>query len=106
MEKIKLSKDSKRILLSLYKGNYGDMVPEADLEVFNLLEVEGFVKSARTKGDSHVEMLAPRLTDEGRAYIASNPSLQNPNIWDDKKYIINTIISVVALAVAIIALFK
>jgi hypothetical protein len=106
MEKIKLSKDSKRILLSLYKGNYGDMVPEADLDLFNLLEVEGFVKSAHTKGDGHVELLAPRLTDEGRAYIVANPSLHNPSIWDDKKYIINTIISVVALAVAIIALFR
>ncbi len=106
MEKIKLSKDSKRILLSLYNGNYGDMVPESDLEVFNLLEVKGFVKSAHTKGDGHIDMLAPRLTDEGRAYFAENPSLQNPSIWDDKKYIINTIISVVALAVAIIALFK
>ena len=106
MEKIKLSKDSKRILLSLYNGNYGDMVPESDLEVFNLLEVKGFVKSAHTKGDGHIDMLAPRLTDEGRAYFAENPSLHNPSIWDDKKYIINTIISVVALAVAIIALFK
>ena len=98
MDKIKLSKDSKRILLSLYNGNYGNMVPDADLEVF--------VKSARTKGEGHIEMLSPRLTDEGRAYIAANPSLHNPSIWDDKKYIINTIISVVALAVAIIALFK
>ena len=106
MEKIKLSKDSKRILRALYNGKYGNLVPEADLDVFNLLEVEGFVKSAHTKGDGNIEMVAPRLTDEGRAYIASNPFLHNPSIWDDKKYIINTIISVAALAVAIIALFK
>ena len=106
MEKIKLSKDSKRILLSLNNGNYGDIVPEKDLEVFNLLEVEGFVKSARTKGDNHVEMLTPRLTDEGKAYITANPDLSNPSIWDDKKYLITTIISAIALIIAVIALFK
>jgi len=106
MEKVKLSKDSKRILLALYNKNYPDRVPENDLEEFNLLEVEGFVKSAHAKGDGHIEMLAPQLTNEGRAYIATNPSLNNPTIWDDKKYIINTIISVLALVVAIIALIK
>ena len=51
-------------------------------------------------------LICPELTDRGKAYIASNPSLKNPTIWDDKKYIINTIISVAALIVAIIALFK
>ena len=106
MEKVKLSKDSKRILLALYNGKYPDRVPESDLEFFNLLEVEGFVKSAHAKGDGHMEMLAPRLTEEGKAYITTNPTLKNPSIWDDKKYIINTIISVLALIVAIIALIK
>lgn len=106
MEKVKLSKDSKRILLALCNGKYPDRVPESDLEFFNLLEVEGFVKSAHTKGDGHMEMLAPRLTEEGKAYITTNPTLKNPSIWDDKKYIINTIISVLALIVAIIALIK
>lgn len=106
MERIRLSKDSKRVLVALYNFNYGNRVPETDLDVFNILEVEGLTISAHAKGEGHVEFLNPRLTEEGRAYIASNPSLKNPSIWDDKKYIINTFISVVALAVAILALFK
>lgn len=106
MEKVKLSKDCRRIMLAMYSGNYSDRVPENDLEAFTILEVEGLAKSAHTKGEGHIEMLAPRLTDEGLAYVAANPKLKNPSIWDDKKYIINTIISIVALAVAIIALFK
>lgn len=106
MEKVKLSKDCRRIMLAMYNGNYSDRVPENDLEAFTILEVEGLAKSAHTKGDGHIEMLAARLTEEGLAYIAVNPKLKNPSILDDKKYIINTIISVVALAVAIIALFK
>ena len=101
-----MSKDCRRIMLAMYNGNYSDRVPEKDLEAFTILEVEGLAKSAHAKGDGHMEMLAPHLTDGGRAYVASNPTLKNPSIWDDKKYIINTIISVVALAVAIIALFK
>ena len=51
-------------------------------------------------------LICPDLTDRGRAYIACNPTLKNPTIWDDRKYIINMIISVAALIVAIIALFK
>ena len=35
-----------------------------------------------------------------------NPKLNNPSIWDDKKYIITTVISVVALIISIIALLK
>jgi autotransporter-associated beta strand protein len=46
------------------------------------------------------------LTDIGEAYLYSNPQLKDPSIWDDKKYWINTAISLVALIVAIIALFK
>ena len=106
MERVKLSKDCKRILLALYNERYSNRVPESDLEFFNLLEVKGFVKSSHTKGDGHIEMFAPRLTEEGLAYITTNPSLKDPSIWDDKKYTINTVISVVALLVAIIALVK
>lgn len=106
MERIELSKRGKQIILALYKGEYPGQVPDEDYEEFNLLEVQGIVHAVKTKGANRCEMHAPRLTDEGLAYVAANPKLKNPSIWDDKKYIINTIISIVALAVAIIALFK
>ena len=73
---------------------------KGDLKELNLIKaIEVGDKSGRM-------LICPELTDRGKAYIASNPSLKNPTIWDDKKYIINTIISVAALIVAIIALFK
>lgn len=106
MDKRELSTDCKKILLSLHKGEYPSRVPDEDYDKFTLLEVEGLVTSVKTKGVDKAELHAPRLTEEGLAYITANPTLSNPSIWDDKKYLINTIVSLAALAVAIIALLK
>lgn len=103
MDKTKLSKDEKRILLGLYAKTYPEQVPKDDCEMMNLLEVNRFVTTTKVNGGI---LINPQLTALGKAYISANPKLKNPSIWDDKKYIINTLISVVALAVAIIALFK
>ncbi len=106
MDKVRISKEGKRILLALRNNNYPDQVPDEDYEIFNLLEVEGFVKSAHAKGDGRTAFLAPHLSDEGMAYITAYPDLRNPSIWDDKKYLITTCISVLALIIATVALFK
>jgi hypothetical protein len=106
MEKIKLSENQKRLLRSLYEKKYPEVVPIEDFEDFNLLEVEGLVNAAHCRGMQGLSLHNPSITEKGLAYITSNPTLQNPSIWDDKKYVINTIISVIALLVAIIALCK
>ena len=101
MKKIKLNDNCKRLLREIKSGIYREGI-KSDLEDLNLLKTLGFINSVKTK-DSYVVI---GLTDEGSAYLHSNPNLKNPSIWDDKKYWINTAISILALIVAIIALFN
>lgn len=102
MDGIKLSKEEKLLLKRLSARKYPDQVLEEDLKVFMILENESLVHG--TKGKDGI--LAPRLTAMGEAYIASNPKLKNPSIWEDTKYIINTTISIIALIISLIALIK
>ena len=102
MDRIKLSKEEKLLLKRLSARKYPDQVLEEDLKVFMILENESLVHGTKGK----VGILAPRLTAMGEAYIASNPKLKNPSIWEDTKYIINTTISIIALIISLIALIK
>ena len=102
MDRTKLSKEEKLLLKRLSARKYPDQVLEEDLKVFMILENESLVHG--TKGKDGI--LAPRLTAMGEAYIASNPKLKNPSIWEDTKYIINTTISIIALIISLIALIK
>ena len=101
MEKIYLTKNARRILLSLKKGEVV-MPQESDKNDVILLMQEDLINAAKTLNNfANLE-----LTDKAIAYLLVNPKLKNPSIWDDKKYIITTLIAVVALAVSIISLFK
>lgn len=101
MEKIKLTKRGKEILLLLKEGKYK---PEkSDYEELNLLTIEGLGQGARGLRDSFITY---QLTDYGKAYLLSNPQLMNPSIWDDKKYIITTGVAIIALFISIISIFK
>ena len=100
MEKIKLNDNCKRLLKEIKSGSYQEGI-ESDLEDLNFLNTKGLINAIQTLNG----YVITGLTDEGRAYLHSNPNLKNPSIWDDKKYLINTAISVIALVVAIIALF-
>ena len=102
MDRIKLSKEEKLLLKRLSARKYPDQVLEEDLKVFMILENESLVHG--TKGKDGI--LAPRLTAMGEAYIALNPKLKNPSIWEDTKYIINTTIPIIALIISLIALIK
>ena len=106
MDKIIHSKNQKVILNSLRDGNYSASIPDKDIDDIFVLKEFNLITAIEVSDKSGRLLICPELTDKGKAYIASNPSLKNPTIWDDKKYIINTIISVAALIVAIIALFK
>lgn len=102
MDRIKLSKEEKLLLKRLSARKYPDQVLEEDLKVFMILENESLVHG--TKGKDGI--LAPRLTAMGEAYIASNPKLKNPSIWEDTKYIINTTISIIALIISLVSVKK
>lgn len=101
MDKIYLTDNAKRILLSL-KQDEDFMPKETDENDVILLEQEELLHAERKcDGLAFVE-----LTDKAIAYMHVNPKLNNPSIWDDKKYIITTLIAILALIVSFISLFK
>ena len=99
MDKIKLNNNCKKLLKEIKNDSYCNSL-ESDLEDLNLLKTLGLIKAVAT----NTGYVVTGLTDEGRAYLQSNPDLKNPSIWDDKKYWINTAISFAALIVSIIAI--
>lgn len=101
MEKITLNDNCKRLLKAIKDDGY-QVASKSDIEDVMTLKALGLIDIIQTKDGIFID----GLTDEGRVYLHSNPDLKNPSIWDDKKYWINTAISVFALIVAIIALFK
>lgn len=100
MDKIYLNDNCKAIIYAIKNDTYEER--DADSEDINLLHTLGLIDVTYTKDGDFVD----GLTDKGRAYLHSNPDLKNPSIWDDKKYWINTAISILALIIAFIALFK
>ena len=67
MEKIKLTKRGKKILLLLKEGKYK---PEkSDFNELNLLTIEGLGQVTRGLCDSFITY---QLTDKGKAYLLSN----------------------------------
>lgn len=97
MEKIKLTNRGKQILFLLKECKY--KVEESDYEELNLLMIEGLGQGTKGLSDSFITY---QLTEKGKAYLLSNPKLNNPSIFDDKKYIVTTIISIIALILSII----
>lgn len=100
MERITLTQNSKNILKGIKNETY--QFKDSDSEDVNLLYTLELIDISYTKDGAYID----GLTERGRAYLHVNPKLKNPSIWEDKKYWINTAISILALAVAIIALFR
>lgn len=100
MEKITLNDNCKKLLKEIKSGSYQNII-ESDIEDLEFLKTMGLIDAVAITPEYVV-----RLTDKGKAYLHSNPDLKNPSIWDDKKYWINTAISILALIVAFIALLK
>ncbi|MBR6197125.1 MAG: hypothetical protein IKQ72_05930 [Bacteroidaceae bacterium] len=101
MNKIYLTKRAKEILRLLNEKKY--KLSDNDKDDLILLEIEGLGSGKKLVGQSYCTFI---ITEKGKAYIYSNPRLRNPSIWDDKKYIINTIISVISIIISIIAICK
>ncbi len=98
MERIKLSKNEKKVLLLVSSGQ--DCPDSFPAHVFagcvRTLEIKGLIKGAYVEGGG-VE--AARLTSYGRTFLAENPKLRNPLDW---KWIITTAIAVAGLITAIV----
>ena len=100
MERIKLSKDEKKVLLLVASG--GDCPDSFPAHVFarcvRTLELRGLVKGAYVEGGG-VE--AARLTSDGRVFLAENPKLRNPINWVRIiEFAIPVIISIIALFIS------
>ena len=101
MDKIELTTKSKRILLALSKNEELEY-KDSDENDYLLLEQEGLINL-----DWTFDGPLPDITNKGKAYVHVNPELKNPSIWDDKKYLITTGISLVAFFLSLyVAIFK
>lgn len=102
MEKIELSNNCKDILYQLHNRTYHLLYRDEDYNDIQYLISKGLINATKMIGRRYSNL---QLTEKGELYIYKNPKLENPSIWDDKKYWINTAISIIALIIAIIALF-
>lgn len=102
MEKIYLSKACKKILRAIRDEQYID-IPQSDTEDLLLLEQKGLIDVVWCEFGYAVVV---NLSSKGIAYLHVNPKLCNPSIFDDKKFWINTAISLLAIIISIIALLK
>ena len=93
MEKIYLSEEEKKILKEIKNGCYTRL----DDDQYYINNLKDYDMIWTTKDNSGI-------TAKGISYFRCNPKLNNPSIWNDKKYIITTIISGVAILIAIAAL--
>lgn len=101
MDKIKLTKKEKEVLRLLASGiENTDCYPLHTLNsCVDSLERKGLAKGAWASGH---EVVAAKITDKGKMYIALNPKLKNPT---DTKWVITTVISAIGVTVAFVALF-
>ncbi len=101
MDKIKLTKEEKEVLRLLASGvENTDCYPSHILNAcVDSLERKGLAQGVLASGH---EVVAAKITDKGKMYIALNPKLKNPT---DTKWVITTVISAIGVAVAFVALF-
>lgn len=101
MKRVRLSKNSKRILLSLKENHYHPSVPDNDVNDFLILREMEFVSCVVASDKDSTSYLAPRLEPKGLAYIVENPKLKNPSIFYDWKFWITTIIALLGVIIAL-----
>ena len=102
MEKIYLSKACKKILRAIRDKRYND-IPHKDTADLLLLEQSGLIDVVWCEFGYAI---VANLSSKGIIYLRTNPKLSNPSIFDDKKFWINTAISLIAIIISIIALLK
>lgn len=100
MEKIRLSKNEKKVFRMVMNG-IKECPSHFPMHKFipslRTLEGKGLVKVTWVSGDIPWSF-AP--TNKGRSYISENPNLTNPINWEVVGIIISAIISIIALFVS------
>lgn len=101
MERIRLNKSEKQVLLMVAEGQ-GTCPAEFPQHIFNAcarsLQNKGLVQGAYQAGGGVEDT---RMTQYGRQYLAENPRLINPVEWSKWA----TLIAAISAVVSIVALF-
>lgn len=103
MERIRLSKNAKRVFHLLDKGIY-QRPYDMNQKEFNVgaLELEKH-SFAICHCESNGDVIIVKLLTDGKLYIADNPSLQNPFDW---KWLIPLAVSIISIILSLIACTK
>lgn len=97
MERIKLSPQEKTILRLMQSSKYPPVVKDKDIMPMKKLIYEGLVTC---KENEFGGLLVPNFTEKGEIYIYDNSKLKNPNVFQDKDFVL----SLTAIVISIIAL--
>lgn len=97
MNRIKLTQQEKKILRMMRSSKYPSVVKEKDKMPMKKLIFEGLVTC---KENEFGGLLVPNFTAKGELYLYDNPKLRNPNVFQDKDFVL----SLIAIVISIIAL--
>lgn len=103
MERLKLSKTEKQILINIRDCNYPHEVKEDDYMPMRKLIFEGLVKCVESE---YGQLIIPSLTNKGEIYFLDNPKLKNPSFLQDKAFILSVFASIISIISLIITIIK
>lgn len=94
MKKIKLTDKAKLYLVMIDNDQEITIRNKEQVRHLALLENEGLIENYPTKDDEfgYGNM---EITTKGKAYLATNPTLDDPSILDDKEFVFSTAISII-----------
>lgn len=93
MHRIKLTRQEKKILRMMRSSKYPSVVKMP----MKKLIIEGLVTC---KENELGGLLVPNFTERGELYLYDNPKLKNPNVFQDKDFVL----SLIAIVISIVAL--
>ncbi len=93
MEKIKLTKREKEIVIALANKTYSIDDSVKDSNELEHLEFIGLGKGIICEFGGYLDY---RLSPQAKAYLFENPKLKNPSILDDKKFWIDLIANLIS----------
>ena len=86
MNRIKLTRQEKKILRMMRSSKYPSVVKEKDKMPMKKLIFEGLVTC---KENELGGLLVPNFTERGELYLYDNPKLKNPNVFQDKDFVLS-----------------
>lgn len=97
MDRIRLTAREKEILQMMRASTYPSVVEEKDIMPMKKLIYEGLVTC---KENEYGGLLVPNFTEKGELYLYDNSKLKNPNVFQDKDFVL----SLTAIVISIVAL--